>query len=848
MPSLRVSTLRRPVAFLVAALLVAGVSFAQVASRNVNMVSGIEWPGGDPFLQRQNEPSVAVSTRNPMHLLAGANDYRTVDLPGLLEDKMTGDAWLGVFTSSDGGATWKSTLVPGYRQEVNSTSPLHGFDAGADPVVRAGPHGLFYYSGIVFDRDNPVLESRAGRAPHAATAGVGTSTSAVFVARYIDNNVKENGNPIAYLGTTVVARNDDPNAFLDKPWLAVDMPRRGASTCPITQVLGDRTVTQALPVGNVYVAYSQFTGKVSDGSSLGQLMFARSTDCGATWSAPILISGTNHINQGSTIALDPRTGAVYVVWRRFGWPLKPSTPTERDAILIARSLDRGKTFSAPEVVGEFEPFDQVTGTQQFRTSAYPTAGVDRLGRVLVAYSTRGVQQPAGDARIVLTWARYPSRLRAVFKDDEDDGAETAKAGDARPGWTPPTPVDPDVTRRGHQVMPSMLVTGLRVQIAWVDLQEDHTWGVYSPDPQTGRYVEGRELSEERKISPGHVFNAWISDGTVQSRRHSADIWVAQADPGDRLNFTVRRASSYKAGARWDRPDTVQQLQFNPPNLPLFRLGTAAFWSDYIDLGGQPLEQKARLRWRHTLQPPSAHLVFTDNRDVRAPTNGDWSSYTPPRSAALRGDSIFAPGTPTPTCDPAHPENAGMRNQNVYTARISQGLFVASPGNAKPLGRIQRAFVVYAENNSYEVRTFRMSIASQPTGGSASFRQFEPLTRVDVTIGPRSSASRTVYVRSTDSRAPVTVDVREVSGGTVVPPALGGLQGSTILNPDMMNPDMMNPDMMNPDMMNPDVLSAEIYTPDMMNPDMMNPDMMNPDMMNPDMMNPDMMNPDMMNRT
>ena len=44
---------------------------AQVAGQNVNMVSGTEWPFGDPFKQRQNEPSVAVSTRNPLHLLAG---------------------------------------------------------------------------------------------------------------------------------------------------------------------------------------------------------------------------------------------------------------------------------------------------------------------------------------------------------------------------------------------------------------------------------------------------------------------------------------------------------------------------------------------------------------------------------------------------------------------------------------------------------------------------------------------------------------------------------------------------------------------------------------------------------
>jgi hypothetical protein len=92
---------------------------AQVAGTNVNMVSGTTWPTGDPFLQRQNEPSMAVSTRNPLHILAGANDYRTVDLElALSGGAETGDSWLGLFKSFDGGLRWQSTLLPGCVQQT----------------------------------------------------------------------------------------------------------------------------------------------------------------------------------------------------------------------------------------------------------------------------------------------------------------------------------------------------------------------------------------------------------------------------------------------------------------------------------------------------------------------------------------------------------------------------------------------------------------------------------------------------------------------------------------------------------------------------------------------------------
>lgn len=108
-------------------LLFAPAVQAQVTGQNVNMVSGTQWPTGDPFLQRQNEPSMAVSTRNPMHILAGANDYRTVDLETLLSGGTeTGDSWLGVFKSFDGGYTWQTTLLPGCPELVLQCTDNNG--------------------------------------------------------------------------------------------------------------------------------------------------------------------------------------------------------------------------------------------------------------------------------------------------------------------------------------------------------------------------------------------------------------------------------------------------------------------------------------------------------------------------------------------------------------------------------------------------------------------------------------------------------------------------------------------------------------------------------------------------
>ncbi len=817
-----------------------------VVSRSVNMVAGDTWPNGDPYLQRQNEPSVAASTRNPQHLLGGANDYRTVDLPGLSTGSETGDAWLGLFKSFDGGERWQSTLLPGYPQDTSAAgmaSPLKAFEAGADPVVRPGTNGLLYYAGLAFNRGP-------------------NQPSAVFMARFIDNNNKENGDPIKYIGTSIIDTSTGAD-FIDKPWMAVDVPRAGARSCRIVvsepppdikpgvgwgRFTGwkkheqdktknpkaspkaskdPRLVAETIAAGRIYVAYSRITTVGADVTS--RIMFSQSDDCGVTWSKPVQLSNpADKVNQGATVAIDPRSGGVYVAWRQFGL-----TAADTDAVMVARMPAPGKRFELPgkvhrflahrpadrlrrmiaehregdpDEVAEIQPFDQGTADDRFRTNAYPTLAIDDDGRVYAAWTERGfgTLRPGatdGDARVVISTSRF--------------GA----------AWTAPQPVDSGgsggTDLPGHQLMPSISFAAGKLVVVYYDLREDVS------------RVFGPFISEKDAVM------------TVR-RRHTIDIRAAHATKGDVPVFGPSiRISQYLMGSR-PGSSQVEQLQYNPPDLPLFKLGTVPFMGDYIDLAPAPaFVQNARGAWTFNTAPAAApvfHVVWTDNRDVRPPKDGDWTHYTPPGSVG--GNSTFDPAQQAPACIAGQ---TGMRNQNVYSARLTWGLIAGSPGNTKPLDpTTPRAFVVFAQNTTTATKTFRFSIASQPVGGVASFTQTAgagavyPLMSLDVSVAPRSMVTRTVFVTSSDAKAQVAVDIQEVSAPDM-PVLTDGLASRVLLNPDISNPDISNPDISNPDISNPDISNAEVYNPDISNPDISNPDISNPDISNPDISNPDISN-------
>ncbi|MGB2764155.1 MAG: LamG-like jellyroll fold domain-containing protein, partial [Candidatus Aminicenantaceae bacterium] len=772
-------------------------NYALLTGRNVNMVSGTQLPDGDPWLQRQNEPSIAVSTRNPLHLLAGANDYRTIDIPGEITDELPGqeddqiaqaprEPWLGVFKSFDGGQTWISLLLPGFPQDftqdgLNSPLKIQGWHAAADPVVRAGANGLFYFSGIAFNRT--------------------TKEGVVFVSRFIDNNNNEKLDCIKYLDTKIIAQGLG-GRFLDKPWIAVDKPRFPSWK---TNVDG-----QHIPRHNIYIAFSVFTG---EGASLeSKIVFARSSNCGDTWSQPIQLSRGHFPYQGATIAIKPITGAVFVAWRKFG-----DVDQHNQAIYIAKSLFRGLSFRRPVKVASFYSFDQPSSGVTFRTNSYPTMAVDNTDRIYLAWSQR-MGGPTAEARIVITTSRFGHM------------------------WTNPMPIDNSGV--GHQVMPSLTFAGGKLMMVWYDQRND--------------------------IS-GDVYDKYIQEKSGQ-RRHTLDVRVAQAKPNRNPTFEPSVQVSRYLFALTGDGSSIYQVQFNPVNYPLFKLGTWPFMGDYIDIAPAPMFVMNRFgRWRFNTKPSNStvfHVAWTDNRDVRPPPDYDWTTYNPPSS--FQENPEFSTSN---TCS-GDWDRTGMRNQNVYTATITQGIIVGSPGNTKPLGtlgvtpegeRIPRAFVIFVRNTTNVDRSFRLIIANQPPNGSASFLEFEPLHELDVTVASRSSISRPVFVDSTDPNASVTINVIEIDAPYGVP-LDGGLEGSVALNPDPTNPDIENPDIENPDILNyevhnpdienpdivnwmytnPDIVNPDIENPDILNPDIVNPDILNPDILNPDILNPDILNPDIEN--
>lgn len=396
---------------------------AKITNDNSNVDGGVPNPGFDARNRQSNETTVAFSPADPNTIAVGANDYRMVTV--------TGDVWFGLYVSSDNGATWFNTFVPGFPSDTSAAglaSPLLGLDGAGDPVVRFDSSGNLYAVGIAFNRnfdqpDRPV-DTVVYAAKYNYTPGTpgGTSTP---------NSAADPPN-FTYAGTTIVDRGAVgfavPGAagfagrFTDKEWAEIDLNSPQASQC----------------AGNIYVAFTDF--HASYGSS--PIKFSRSTDGGATFSNPKTIttgspSGTPH-NQGADISV-ASNGTIYVAYSAF----QDSGNNAFNGIAIVKSTDCGRKWSQPVFVGSIND-PQAPGIA-FRTPAFAFVAVDDTNPdiVYVAY-----QSLAGDYDI------YVQRSM--------DGAMT---------WEAPVQVneDPDAHQ---QIFPTIEVSNGALHVAWYDTRNN----------------------------------------------------------------------------------------------------------------------------------------------------------------------------------------------------------------------------------------------------------------------------------------------------------------------------------------------------------------------------------------
>jgi hypothetical protein len=492
------------------ALVFGAVAGAQTAGGNVRVtvdngangpyLSADQLAGGtytDAVLQRcgidrrmQNEPTLAIDPRNPTVWTSGSNDYCTVP--------NTTDAWAGFYRSTDGGASWTDSLLPGYPGDASPqglASPLHQMVAGGalaagDPLQAWDTQGRLFYMGNNFNRGIPNGESFRTR----------NNTGDIWVATYEPANAADpSTDGSRYVRTVILGTNTFGNgSFNDKTGLGVD---------PLT--------------GYVYAAWSDFHG-----SGCNEILFSRSTDHGAHFSAPRKISSGLCSNQGPYFAFGP-AGQVYIAWGATTGGAFGQNGTNGAAFVV--STDHGVTFSKARLVATYDPFvsGQFSGNGARECGDAPLAcpsgetfpRFDLAGPSIAADNVKGTIVLAFPAR----QASGQGQIEYVFSDD---GGAT---------WSEPALLAPSTS--GHQFFPWITASAGRVSAVWYDSRGD------------GAYAPTRAPCND---ATGHV---------------SACL-------------NVRYAESTNGGATWDSSIQVTDTPTNP-NYEQFGGRLVPFFGDYI---------------------------------------------------------------------------------------------------------------------------------------------------------------------------------------------------------------------------------------------------------------------------
>jgi len=310
---------------------------------------------GVAFVGAEVEPRLAIHPTRPGVMAAAWQQDRWSD---------GGARALVAATSLDGGRNWTRTPLPFSRCGGGSVLNGGDYERASDPWVSYGPDGVLHamslsFSGGTFQTGsaNAMLASRSfddGRTWTAAATLIRDAETAFndknaitadpHDARYV-YAVWDRLTAIGNRGPTYFTRSTDGGAHWEAARPIFDPGQRSQTIGNVVVVLSDGTLLNVFdridsPLGGLQIARAQVI---------------RSTDRGATWSAPITVGDMlaigardpttgQAVRDGSivpTVAAGP-DGTVYVAWQdaRFSGGV-------RDAIALSRSGDGGLTWSAP---------------------------------------------------------------------------------------------------------------------------------------------------------------------------------------------------------------------------------------------------------------------------------------------------------------------------------------------------------------------------------------------------------------------------------------------------------------------------------------------------------------------
>lgn len=332
----------------------------------------------DPDLQgrgqAQNETSIAQDPNNPNNLIASQNDYRRGD----------GNCY-GAY-SRNGGRTWDDSTVPmSFTRGTAFGNNLRQYwQSGGDTSVAFDTRGNSYLSCQVFNRGAAVSQN--------------PDTSSAF---YVFRSTGNHGASWSFPGRPVTEQNAGTGAalpFLDKQLLTVDnhvaSPHRDRVYITYTNFNTD---------GTAYI-YESYSADYGEHFSAPVLVSKTTALCPNTFGLPTPRGNCNE-NQFS----QPFTGAngdLYVTWANFN-NAQSGPKDNHNQMLLARSTNGGASFSAPVKVSDYYdlpdcatyqggqdpgracvPEKGSTQNSVFRATNYPSGAVNPAnGDVVVTFGS-----------------------------------------------------------------------------------------------------------------------------------------------------------------------------------------------------------------------------------------------------------------------------------------------------------------------------------------------------------------------------------------------------------------------------------------------------------------------------